>query len=111
MPITGSQKALMQARSGIARSGATRSDYYRPFPIVIINDTTRTGKTVHETIEIENLLEQPNTARLRVFDFTPAAGQKIVISSGQANNRVFGGTILRANQVSVRGNVKTIYDL
>ena len=36
MGITGSQHALMQCRSGVARSDATRSNYYSGGAVVII---------------------------------------------------------------------------
>src|SRR4029450_3483341 len=37
-PLSGSQKALMQSRSGIARSGATRSGYFSTGNVVITID-------------------------------------------------------------------------
>lgn len=112
MPISGSQKALMYARSGLARSAATRSDYYQPYPIVLINGVDKTAFTFKHSISIENVVnEQVDTATLTVYGFDPAAGQTIVIASGAASNRVFGGTILRTHQRSVRGYAKKIYDL
>lgn len=112
MPISGSQKALMEARSGVARSGATRSDYYRPYPIILINGTDRTAKTAKRTLRIENILnEQPDTATLTVFGFAPSAGQTIVVASGATSNRVFGGTILRRHQKSIRANAYQVYEL
>lgn len=101
MPIT---KALMEARSGIARSAATRSDYYRPFPIVTIGGTVRTAKVDKGSLQItQQLTQQPDTARMDVFDFDPIQGQQIIVSSGAASNRVFGGTVMRVVQKSVRG--------
>ncbi len=112
MPITGSQKALMYARSGKARAGATRSDYYQPYPVVLINGVDKTAFTLKHTIVVDNLLnEQVDTATLSVYGFDPIAGQTIVIGSGASTNRVFGGTILRTHQRSVRGYAKKIYDL
>jgi hypothetical protein len=112
MPITGSQKALMYARSGLARSGATRSDYYQPFPIVRVNAIDRTALTEKSSISIVSLLnEQMDTAGLTVFSFVPMPGQPIVIASGAADNRVFSGTILRAHQKSIHGYAKTFYDI
>lgn len=112
MGLSGSQKARMEMRSGLARSAASRSDYYRPFPVVVIGGVDRSTKIRKKSIDIENLLnEQPDVAHLTVFGFTPAAGQTIVVGSGAASNRIFAGTIQRAVQRSVRGNAKTIYDL
>ncbi len=103
---------MLYARSGFARSAATRSDYYLPFPIILINGVNKTAFTDKKTLVIDNLLnEQVDTATLTVFGFDPLAGQTIIVASGAPDNRVFGGTILRAHQQSVRGYAKKIYDL
>jgi hypothetical protein len=101
MPIT---KALMEARSGIARAAATRSDYYRPFPVVTIGGTVRTDKVDKGTLQIvKQLTQQSDTARMDVFGFDPIQGQQVIVASGQIGNRVFGGTVQRVKQQSVRG--------
>lgn len=102
----------MEARSGLMRSRASRSDYYRPFPVVLIAGVDRTSTVIKRTLEIENLLnEQPDVAHMTVYGFTPSPGQTIIVGSGASSNRVFAGTVQRAIQKSVRANAKTIYEL
>lgn len=101
--LSGIQTALMQARSGIARSGATRSDYYFGSLALTIGGVDRAQWVEKGTTKISDILnEQADTASLRTFGtaFTPSPGQEIVIGSGAINNRVFGGTIVRATQTS-----------
>jgi len=112
VPITGSQKALMFCRSGLARSGATRSDYYLPYLALKINGVDRTLKVWKHSLRVENVLsEQVDTAQLAVYGFTPVAGQTITVGSGAFDNLVFAGTIARTHQRSVRGFAQTIHDL
>lgn len=112
MPITGSQKSLMDSRSGIARAGAVRADVYRQFPIIIIGGVDRTAKLWKNTLSLDTLLtQQPNSARVRMFGFTPVPGQQAIIAKGAASNRVFGGSVLRATQASVKGNAIDLFDL
>jgi hypothetical protein len=67
MPITGSDTALMYAVAGLARSGATRSDYFRPIVKVTIAGVDRTGACLKRSLTITELLDEaPNTATLRV---------------------------------------------
>jgi hypothetical protein len=109
MPIT---RALMESRAGLARSAATRSDYYRPFPIVTIGATVRTDKVEKGTLQIvQQLTQQPDTASMEVFGFDPVQGQQIIVASGAASNRVFGGTVQRVSQKSVRGAAMKRYTI
>src|SRR5438105_251125 len=112
MPITGSQKALMEARSNIARSGATRSGYFRAFTILLINGVDKSAAIWKNTISItKTLTQQPDTGTIKVYGFDPAAAQSVVIASGATDNRIFGGSILRARQLSVRAAAQKIYEL
>lgn len=112
MPISGSQKSLMEARSGIARAGAVRSDYFRQFPVMTIAGVDRTNKIWKHSLSIKTVLtQQPNTGTVRLFGIEPAPGQQVIIGSGAISNRVFGGSVLRATQLSVRGNAIDLYDV
>lgn len=103
MGLSGSQMALMQARSGLARSAATRSDYYIGGIAMTIGGVSRGATIEKDTTSIENLLnEQPDTATLQVFGFSPSVGQEIIMGSGAISNRIFAGTIVRAEQLSVK---------
>lgn len=110
MGITGSQMALMQCRSGIARSDATRSDYYYGSLAATIGGVDRGATFRKRTLEIVDVLNhQPDTATAIVFGFDPAVGQEIILGSGAINNRVFGGYILRAEQLSVKKAAKKFW--
>jgi hypothetical protein len=112
MPITGSDVALMQARSGLARSGATRSDYYYANLALTIAGVDRSAKVKKYTTEITDILnDQPDTARMVVFGFTPVVGQPIVIGSGSISNRVFGGAITKATSISVPKAAKEFWEI
>lgn len=112
MPITGSDVALMQARSGVARSGATRSDFYYANLALTIGGIDRSANVKKYTTEITDVLnDQPDTASLVVFGFTPVVGQPIVIGSGSISNRVFGGAITRTTSMSVRKAAKEFWQV
>lgn len=73
MPISGSQPALMEARSGIARSGATRSGYFAPRVFVVIGGTDRSEFVQDGTLAIHQALnDEPDTARFTILP--PVAG-------------------------------------
>ncbi len=94
----------MFARSGLARSGATRSGFYNETFAVTINGVDRGLKTRKYTPEIQKTLNQNgNTASLVVWGFVPLVNQQIIIGSGAINQRIFGGTIVRARQLYYKG--------
>ena len=102
----------LQARSGIARAGTTRSDYYRQVFAMTINGVDRSANVwKFSTRIVKNLHEQEDRLSLTIFGFRPSAGQAIVIGSGAIDNRLFGGTIKTVRQRSVKGNVVEIYDV
>lgn len=112
MPITGSQKALMYARSGIMRAGASRSGYFQSYLLVKINGTDRTAKVDKGTLSIDYQLgRQPDTGRFRVTGIDVAAGQSFTVCDGAADNRVYAGTVQAAHQVSVRANAAKSWDI
>src|SRR5574341_2367413 len=97
MPISGSDKALMQARSGIARAGATRSGYYSPNAVILINAVNRTAAIKEATISLA-LNDEADTAVLLIrpgAGFVPTEGQDVIIGLGTSVNREFAGQIAR----------------
>lgn len=99
MPITGSQKALMYARSGIMRSGASRSGYYQSYLIVRVGGVDRSAKVEKGTLSIDYARgQQTDTGSMSVFGFDPSPGQTVIVADGALDNRVFGGTIQTTHQ-------------
>jgi hypothetical protein len=96
MALTGSQQAYTWARSGIARSGATRSNYVLPYSTVdlIVRDeagniTSRTDITNyirHGSLEVtEALNDDPDTCQFQIVPTAPAeaipqVGQEIAVA-------------------------------
>ena len=92
--LSGSDKAYKVARAGIARAGASRSNYYAPmYASVLINGTERRKYCDVRGIRISELNRQVNTATLTVFGFVPLAGQEIKIGLGESTNLLFAGRI------------------
>lgn len=99
--------ALMQARAGIMRAGAGRSGFYTARTIIFLNGVDVTARLWKETLQItEQPNEQPDTARCTLFDvpgtLMPSYGQTFIVSDGSADNRVFGGTVVRLTRRSVK---------
>lgn len=102
-----SDKALMQCRSGLARSGASRSGFYRSRNIVLLNGVDVTANIWKKTLKATDILnEQPDTASLTLFDKTgalsPATGNTLICADGALNNRYFGGTLVKTTRKSVK---------
>jgi concanavalin A-like lectin/glucanase superfamily protein len=116
-------KALMQARAGILRSGASRSNFYTPRNIVLLNGVEITRNIWKNTLETTEILsEQPNAAKLRVYTpgaastLVPQCGQTLICADGATNNRYFGGTIVKVTRAAVpdpddRGVQVHLFDL
>jgi hypothetical protein len=101
MPITGSQPALMYARLGVARLGATRLDYIKPILKFTIGGVSA-GRLRVEGMSIEDLLNStPNRATFRVSGITPVEGQEVKIGLGEldTSHLVFAGHIVQTTQV------------
>lgn len=114
MPITGNDKALMVARLGVMRLGASRLDYYQPSVKVLVNGIDRTSSMRISGVTINDYLDgTPNTMTCRVSGFTPSAGQEIKLALGQmdAAHMLFAGHILECTQIyeDIQSNVA--YDL
>lgn len=94
MALSGSDKAYKIARAGIARAGASRSNYYTPiYASVVINGTNRQKYYDPRSVRITELNRQVNTATLTVFGFVPVPGQTITIGLGESTNLLFAGRI------------------
>jgi hypothetical protein len=124
---TTNHKALMQSRSAILRSGASRSGYYNSRSIVLINNTDYANFVWKGTLRATDIIDdQPDTALFTIYiqpgqsqnggfdpgGFDPGGffvgtgigsvqpGQTLILADGAANNRYFGGTIIRARRRS-----------
>lgn len=101
MPITGSQKALMQCRSGVERCGATRTGYFTPNVIVSINGTNRATFVEIQSLRVtQELNDAPDTAQFTVkpnTTFVPTSGHTAIVALGHVDGyRDFAGQIVRA---------------
>jgi len=100
-PLT--ETALMQARSGIARAGATRSDYYFPNVAITIAGTDVASRVVKSSMEVSlNINERPCTATMMVRNFIPQVGNEVIVGFGEIGNAIFGGTIINRRDVRRR---------
>ena len=112
MAITGSQKALMYALSGVMRSGASRSGYVSSQSFISIGGTpmipptgtdpsTRVGIILDSLTITDSLDEVPNRCTFRVLNNVPMTGQEIIITLGSINNgeRLFAGHLVTVDEV------------
>jgi len=103
MALAGADKAYLQARSGIGRSGAIRSNYVFPlFGVISVGGADLTSKIRYGSLSISLAInEEPDRCAFDVF-ITDAAtqaalvvGADVVIGLGGAGENVlFGGRIL-----------------
>jgi hypothetical protein len=120
MALSGSQKALMQARSGLARSGATRSGYYLAHVVITIENG---GVPVDMTAHIAyngwslslNLNDEVDTATLAILPscpFVPQVRSQVKIGFGSIGNLAFAGVILTVQRTRKPGpDPRFWYDL
>jgi hypothetical protein len=96
MALSGSQKAYTYARSGIARSGATRSNYVLPFSTVdlivrdsagnIVSRTDITPYIRYGSLQVTQALnDEPDTCSFQIVPTAPAAavpavGQELAVA-------------------------------
>ena len=113
--ITGSDKALMYALSGLARSGATRSNYIGTAPTISIDGqptgSDQAARVLVASLTIQDVLnETPNTCTFTVQGDRPRDGASIVIAYGSTGNssRLFGGTVLRVQQTYAAQNPRNV---
>ena len=114
MALSGSDKAYLQARSGIARSGAIRSNYVFPlFGVVTVNGLDFTKYIRYHTLTVRQALnEEPDQCSFEVMlsDATVTAqlvvGADVLIGlGGPRENVLFGGRVLTTQ--TTRGPAKT----
>jgi hypothetical protein len=108
MAISGADKALMFALSGLARSGATRSNYVGTGVFITIGGIAygdrrpnKDHRVLRESLTITDALnEEPNTCAMRTKGFVPPLGAEVVIRLGSTHNgrKEFAGRILSATQ-------------
>ena len=103
MALTGTQKAYLQARAGIARSGAIRSNYVFPlYGVVTVGGVDLTTAIRYGSLRVGLALnEQPDTCGFDAFVTTAAIQSALVVGAdvviglgGAADNPLFGGRIL-----------------
>jgi len=118
MAISGAQKAYTSARSGIARSGATRSNYVFPdvFGVVVVGGVDLTGKiradSLHVTMAIN---DQPDTCTFDAFITDAATDAALVVGAdvriglgGPSDNVIFGGRIVTVHTARHQGHVPSL---
>lgn len=98
MPITGSQPALMQARFGLGRVGATRIGHFTMSVKISIAGTDRTSSILYkDKIRISKATNDGiSTCQFTVnplAGLTLSAGQSIAIGFGAIDNLAFAGQI------------------
>ena len=105
----------LQARSGIARSGAFKSNYFTTMNVVTtVNGTDRSSAILRGSMRVGLALnDEPDTASFTVKPgiFTPVANQLVTISLGSASNTMFGGQISRVVHRRRRGNESPWFDV
>jgi hypothetical protein len=105
MPITGTQDALMECRSGVERCGSSRTGYYLPWTAITINGVDKTRSVDFDSLEvILNLNAEPNTARFDLVpgETSPTLGQTVIIGLGASDHRLFAGTIVKKTHTRKR---------
>lgn len=120
MALSGAQKALMYARAGLARSGATRSGYFLPTAIITIDNggtpVDISQHVVHNGWSVSlNINDEVDTATIALLPscpFVPQARSQIKIGAGSASNLVFGGVVLTVQRTRRPGpDPRYWYDL
>lgn len=113
MGISGSDLAYKQARSGVARAGATRAGYFTPNLVITINGTSVTV----DRHNIDLSLARNNgvtTASFRLpkgATSAPVAGQSLVIGLGAVDNPLFAGQVSRVRHVRYRAGQSPRYEV
>lgn len=106
---------LLYALSGVARSGATRSDYIRPLFALSVGGVSARTQAIKETVQITDVADDvANTATLslRAGAVTPVEGQEIIIGLGNVTNRLFAGNIIKVQERrATQAQQYAIYDL
>lgn len=99
MPLGPSDPAFLQARAGIARSGAVRSGYYTPNLMASINGVDVSSSIMRRSMRVHyELNEAPDTAffTLKPGASSLSAGMPVTIGIGALSHYIFAGQIARA---------------
>lgn len=101
----------LYALSGVARSGATRSNWHSTISFISVDGALVGGAfddieahVVDGSLSIDDVIDDtPNTARMDTKGFIPVEGQEVIITLGSINNlqREFAGQILSAQMKAV----------
>jgi hypothetical protein len=105
--LSGSQKALMEARSNLGRAGATRAGYYTPTVLITIGGVSRTSSVIQDSLQVSLALnDEADTARFRMKPGStiPTPGQPVIIALGQIDNRIFAGSVARSRHIRREAN-------
>jgi hypothetical protein len=117
MALTGNQKAYLQARSGIARSGAIRSNYIFPlFGVVTVGGLDLTNYIQYGSLRITMAInEEPDTCSFDVrltdstIQSTLVVGADVLIGlGGPTDNALFGGRVLTAQTTRGPGRIPSV---
>src|SRR5262245_18449000 len=117
MPITGSQMALMQARSGVMRCGASRSGYFTPLTILLVSGIDRTDYVQYGTLRDSTVInDQPDSASFTISPnsaFVPTVAEPVIVACVKSDNREFGGHIVdvRTRRVKTNNGLVEFYDV
>lgn len=105
MPITGTQPALMECRSGVERCGATRSGYYIPYVFATINGTPVrvADRSLRLAFAWNGVVDRAWFAIDPSDVLMPAENQIVLISTGAVDHREFGGQIVAVTSRYERG--------
>jgi len=117
MALTGTDAAYLQARSGIARSGASRSNAVWPlYGVVTVDGRDVTASIQAGTLRVTLALnEEPDTAAFDILltdSVTDAdvrvTGDVVIGLGGPGENPIFGGRILSTQTTRRHGTVPSL---
>lgn len=117
MPITGSQAALMQARFGLGRVGATRVGHYTFSVKVSIGGTDRTSSVLRPPAAPPMRITHAVNDGISTCSFTVSptagltlsAGQVVIVGFGALSNMQFAGQIESVTARRRRGSDQSPY--
>lgn len=104
---------LVQARSGIERANASRTNYFTVNSVMTLNGVNISTKVQVNSLHVTNILnDAADTASFSVkpgSGFTPTNGQSVSISLGSVENAIFAGTVARVTHRRLLGQMDTPY--
>lgn len=112
MGISGSDRAIKSARSGIERSGASRSGAFWPYGGTLeVNGVERAFilGSLHVGLHTNDQISEASFSVSQNAGWTPAAGQIVEIGIGAVGNLIFGGVM--ASAIARREENRLWYDV